>query len=61
VFGKRSQIVGRLRRLARGGEDRAIVVAQEVEPITDVPRVSQLAGYAEMCAEERGGEFSSLS
>ncbi len=56
-FRKRSQIVGRLRRLARGGEDRAVVAAQQVEPFIDVPGVAQLAGYAEVGAEECGGEF----
>src|SRR5664280_3636750 len=56
-FGERSEIVGRLRRLARGREDRAVVVTQQVEPVIDVPGVAQLAGYAEMGAEERGGEL----
>jgi hypothetical protein len=32
-------------------------VAQQVKPVVDISGVPQLAGYAEMRAEERGGEF----
>ena len=56
-FGKRSQIVGRLRRFARGGEDRAVVVPEQVEPILDVTGVAQLADNAEIRTEECGREF----
>ena len=56
-FGERSQIVGRLRRLARSGEDRAIVVPEQVEPILDVAGVAQFADDAEMRTEECGREF----
>ena len=56
-FGKRSQIVGRLRSFARGGEDRAVVVPEQVEPILDVTGVAQLADDPQMRAEKGGGEF----
>ena len=56
-FGKRSQIVRRLRRLARGGEHRPVVVAKQVEPIFDIPGVTKFAGDPEVHAEERRGQF----
>ena len=54
---ERSQIVGRLRCFARGGEDRAVIVPQQVEPIGDVTGVPQLAFDAEVGTEESGGEL----
>ena len=56
-FGERSQIVRRLRCFARGGEDRAIVVPQQVEPIFDVAGVLQFALDAEVGAQKGGGEL----
>ena len=51
---ERSEIVGRLRRFARGGENRAVVVAQQFEPIFDVSGVPELALDAKMRTEECG-------
>ena len=56
-FGERSQIIGRLRRFARGGEDRAVVVPEQVEPVFNVAGVAQLADDPQMRAQKCGGEF----
>ena len=56
-FGERSQIVSRLRSFARGGEDRAVVVPEQVEPVFNVAGVAQLADNAEMGTQKCGGEF----
>ncbi len=55
--GKRSKVVGRLRGFARGGEDRAVVVPQQVEPMFDVAGVPQFARDSEVGAEEGGGKL----
>ena len=55
--GELPQEVGRLARLAGGGEDGAIVLFQKRQPIIDVRGVAELAVYAEVGAEERRGQL----
>ena len=50
-----------LARLARSGEERPLVIAQERYPILDITRVPQLAFDIEMSAEERGAQLRYLS
>jgi len=55
--GELPQEVGRLARLAGGGEDGAIVLFQKRQPIIDVRGVAEFTVHAEVSAEERRGQL----
>ena len=59
--GELPQEVGRLARLAGGGEDGAIVLFQKRQPIIDVRGVAEFTVHAEVSAEERRGQLRDLS
>src|SRR5207302_456472 len=46
------QIIGSLARLARGRENRAVVVLEKLYPVVDVAGVAQLSDDAKMGAQE---------
>src|SRR5690349_15401372 len=51
------EVVGGALGLAAGREDRALVGAQDLQPVLDVAGMAQLAGDAVLGAEESGGHF----
>src|SRR4249919_1891291 len=55
--GEFPQEVGRLARLAGGGEDGAVVLFQKRQPIIDVRGAAEFAVHAEVGAEERRGQL----
>ena len=55
--GEFPQEVGRLARLAGGGEDGAVVLFQKRQPIIDIRGVAEFAVHAEVGAEERRGQL----
>ena len=59
--GELPQEVGRLARLAGGGEDGAIVLFEKRQPIIDVRGVAEFTVHAEVSAEERRGQLGDLS